>query len=241
MVIIIDEREFSLISLFEKKETKFKKNTLEIGDILIIPASKKYGKGIIIERKEIDHDFFSSIYDGRLHAQIRAMKKMDARLILLLEGDIDGHQKKDEILKIIYNFSIFSDIHLLFTKTLKETYKTILQLNDTYREKVKERKKKWGRDEIEKNKNAKSLREIIKDYGVEQKKKFKSKEATFLRMMMEIPNISTETAVAIALFCDCNFKKLVKQKDDIENIKIPSSDYNISQKAVVSLSQILFE
>jgi len=252
-MIIIDEREFALISLFKEKETKLKTSVLEVGDILIVPSSpKKYGKGgIIIERKEIDHDFFSSIYDGRLHAQIRAMinvaknrereEHVPYRLILLLEGDFDGHQKKDEMLDIIYSFCIFKNIHPLFTKSLKKTYKTILKLNEIYFRTLLKRKKKQDKKITEEEKEKiKELREIIREYGIEQKKKFKTKEATFLRMMMEIPNISTETAIAIGLFCDCKFENLIKKKNKLENIKIPTTGHNISQNAVKSLSEILF-
>jgi ERCC4-type nuclease len=242
-MIIIDEREFSLISLFEEKERKFTTSSLEAGDVLIVPKSKKYGKGIIVERKEIDHDFYGSIYDGRLIAQMRAMHKLkgEALLILLLEGNFKDHDRKEEIEDIVYNFMLFKGINLIFTQSLKETFKFITKLNRIYVEKINERKKKWTEEETEKFKNAKNLRDIIKDYGISQKKKFKGKEATFLRMMMEIPNISKESAVAIALFCDCKFGDLVKKKKEIREITLPSSGKHLSENAILSLSEVLFD
>ena len=231
MFITIDEREFELIEVIKKNKKKIKEfflpikwpsistDFLELGDILI-------NDKIIIERKTTE-DFLSSIHDGRLFSQLHNIKKLDQSIIkiLLLEGRMTVYQSK-KIVPCLCSFILFGDIKILWAKNIKQTYKIILYLTKAICEKP--------------FKKGKKLRELIKDFGIEQKKKFKTKESTFLRMLLQIHGINIETAITLGLKTKCSFGNLynIIKNNEIKNIKTLNGNKHLSENVIENLQKL---
>lgn len=64
------------------------------------PGDYLLGSDICVERKTI-RDFMSSIYDGRLFNQVRRMKELYRKVVLVVEGEPVGLDEKER--KILYS------------------------------------------------------------------------------------------------------------------------------------------
>ena len=64
------------------------------------PGDYLLGSDMCIERKTV-RDFLSSIYDGRLFNQIKRMRELYRRVVLVIEGDLIGLDEREK--KIVYS------------------------------------------------------------------------------------------------------------------------------------------
>ena len=128
--IIIDNRELSLIQLFEyNNDIIYYKENLDIGDIVFTYNDKIL---IIIERKTLP-DLSSSIKDGRYKEQkIRLMNSIDklVRKIYIIEGY--NYNKftlpKSTLDSVVINTMIRDGLQVMKTNNIEETYQFIVNI-----------------------------------------------------------------------------------------------------------------
>ncbi|MGB9630364.1 MAG: ERCC4 domain-containing protein [Candidatus Methanodesulfokora sp.] len=92
--VVVENREPEEIFLgLRSKGIWAERRQFEPGDYLL-------GNDMCIERKTV-RDFLSSIYDGRLFNQIKRMRELYRRVILVVEGDLIGLDEREK--KILYS------------------------------------------------------------------------------------------------------------------------------------------
>lgn len=117
IVIVSDFREKEVIEHLKKLGVTINEQSLEVGDFA---ASER----VIIERKT-HSDFVSSIIDGRVFEQAKAMKENFEKPIMLIEGysnrEINENALKGAVASLLVDFGI----SILSTKNPLDTAKTI--------------------------------------------------------------------------------------------------------------------
>ena len=122
MNIIVDDRETpsGIADLLESPGNKVIRKRLIYGDYLID------GK-IVVERKTAN-DFIISVIDGRLFRQIRELKKIRMRVVLIIEGDpyrtnhaIDPNAVRGALISI----SVVWQVPVMFSSSTEDTAKQL--------------------------------------------------------------------------------------------------------------------
>jgi len=117
IVIVSDFREKEVIEHLKKLGAIVNEQPLEVGDFA---ASER----VIIERKT-HSDFISSIIDGRVFEQAKAMKENFEKPIMMIEGhsnrEINENALKGAIASLLVDFGI----SILSTRNPSDTAKTI--------------------------------------------------------------------------------------------------------------------
>ena len=131
--LIIDNREKYLIKALDNLNTKYKKENLELGDIVF-----KYDNKIalLIERKTLD-DLSASIRDGRYKEQkVRLLNTNinKINIMYLIEGNFNNKSKingmsSDSLLGSIANTMFRDNIRVYMTNNLTETCNLLLKIN----------------------------------------------------------------------------------------------------------------
>jgi Fanconi anemia group M protein len=117
VVIVADYREKEIIEYLKKFGAKINEMNLVVGDFVC-------SEGIAIERKT-HSDFISSIIDGRIFEQAKALKEIFERPIIIIEGystrQINENALKGAIASLLVDFGI----SLLSTRNSLDTARTI--------------------------------------------------------------------------------------------------------------------
>jgi crossover junction endonuclease MUS81 len=134
--LFIDNREDSLLRLFDNNKKTYVKECLDLGDI-VIRNNKQIN--IIIERKSIN-DLCSSITDGRHREQ--KMRLLNSgipihKILYIIEGDISNinkftHINKQTLISSLINTQFRDKIKVYKTKDINETFEFICKLYDKY-------------------------------------------------------------------------------------------------------------
>jgi Fanconi anemia group M protein len=159
IVIYADERESrnsgdTVVKILGKKEgCDLKLQRLEIADFQL---SKRCG----VERKTVG-DFLQSLIDGRLFSQLKDLKKIFARPLLLIEGEEDIYSERqirpEAINGALASIAIDMQIPILWTKSPHETAELLFLIAK--------------REQIEKKKSV-QLRERPKLKSLNQEQEF---------------------------------------------------------------------
>ena len=127
--LIIDNREKSLIELFQKNNINITKKNLDIGDI-----TYEYNNNpvIIIERKSLE-DLSNSIKDGRYKEQkYRLINGVDkkVRKIYIIEGNTVNNfgLPLTTLFSCIVNTIVRDEIFVIQTKSLENTYEYLIKI-----------------------------------------------------------------------------------------------------------------
>jgi Fanconi anemia group M protein len=117
VVIVADYREKEIIEYLKKFGAKINEMNLVVGDFVC-------SEGIAIERKT-HSDFISSIIDGRIFEQAKALKEIFKRPIIIIEGysirEINENALKGAIASLLVDFGI----SVLSTRNSLDTARTI--------------------------------------------------------------------------------------------------------------------
>jgi crossover junction endonuclease MUS81 len=189
--IIIDNRELSLIQLFESNnDIIYYKENLDIGDIVFTYNDKIL---IIIERKTLP-DLSSSIKDGRYKEQkIRLMNSIDklVRKIYIIEGY--NYTKftlpKSTLDSVVINTMIRDGLQVIKTNNIEETYQFIVNIFKNLPKYVCELYELVVNEKSE----CQSTVENHLSYKTSKKENI-SKQVCFENMLKQIPGISSKIA-----------------------------------------------
>lgn len=151
--LIVDNRELTsggeqntaFVSLMERLGSEqCRSNNLSLGDFLWVykdnESSLEYVLDVIIERKTLD-DLASSIIDGRYSEQKHRLKASSIKNVYyIIEGNLQGYNvnqnlriSKQAISIASMNISIIHDYNVIRTNNMKDTAKTIEQLDKLVR------------------------------------------------------------------------------------------------------------
>lgn len=117
IVIVSDYREKEIIENLKKLGAAVNEQPLEVGDFA---ASER----VIIERKT-HGDFISSIIDGRIFEQAKAMKENFEKPIILIEGYSDRQINENALKGAMASMLVDFEISVISTKNPMDTAKTI--------------------------------------------------------------------------------------------------------------------
>lgn len=179
--IIIDNRERSLIELFELNRTiQIEKSNLDIGDIMFIWNENPI---VIIERKTLS-DLSSSIKDGRYKEQKnRLLNSIDnkVRKMYIIEG-VGYHHfalSNGTLDSMIINTQLRDQIYLLRCNNLEETYRYLITIYNNIPKYIGDLENKGVENYL--------LYKTCKKENISQR-------ICFENMMKQIPGISTKIA-----------------------------------------------
>ena len=118
MRIVVDDRErrSGIIEILKKIGADVTIKRLLCGDYLIDGQ-------LVVERKSA-HDFIESIKNGRLFSQVREMKKLQMRTVLLIDGDpyrTAGIIKPNAVRGCILSICAVWQLPVLFTSSVQDT------------------------------------------------------------------------------------------------------------------------
>ena len=127
MCIIIDDREWrtGIAELLQNSRIDVTVKRLLYGDYLVD------GK-LVVERKTAN-DFVVSILDGRLFKQIRELKKIRWRVVLMIEGDPyqTGHRIKPKAVRgALTSVSAVWQVPVIYSSSTQDTASLLLILAD---------------------------------------------------------------------------------------------------------------
>jgi ERCC4-type nuclease len=117
IVIICDYREKDVIEALRRFGVAVKEMNLEVGDFV---CSQK----IVIERKT-HSDFISSIIDGRIFEQSRALKENFERAVIIIEGYSNREINENALKAALASLIVDYGISLINTKNSLDSAKTI--------------------------------------------------------------------------------------------------------------------
>ena len=215
--LYIDCRETEIIKHLEKKEITFKKEQLEIGDIIFYKNDKIL---LLIERKTIE-DLASSIKDGRFRKQyLNIINNIDSnRCCYLIEGNIlvnrqsIGNVKKKIIYGAIFNKMFRDDIKIIHSYHIEETIIIIEELVD----RLIKRSLYYNKDN-ENNENNENNRNQINIPNICKKKNLTPNEC-FRYQICQIPSISTKKAEIICSKCKNMVELIEILKNNPKNLE----------------------
>jgi len=204
MKIIIDNREpDSLVEIINNNVEKFlnikiEKTNLDIGDFQIIEENNNI-PSIIFERKSI-HDLLASIKDGRYNEQSFRLDNYpihNHNIYYLIEGNIDyikNIQEQQIVYSSMFTLNYFKGFSVINSTNIKQTANIILKFADKLnRENKKLPYYKLVVDSNKEENNNNNYSAVIKT----SKKSNITKENILEIMLMQIPNVSHNTASVI--------------------------------------------
>ena len=123
-MIIVDDRERLMARILHEKGHEIEVKRLEIGDFVI--------GDVCIERKTVS-DFVNSIIDRRLFNQIRNMKEMYERQIMVVEGQEDIYSQRNvhpnAIRGAIASIALDFNISMIRTVDANETADMLISID----------------------------------------------------------------------------------------------------------------
>jgi Fanconi anemia group M protein len=129
-VIICDYREREMIELLEKIGAVVNERNLEVGDFVC-------SQRIVIERKT-HSDFISSIIDGRIFDQVKALKTNFEKPVILIEGysvrEINENALKATIASLVVDYGV----SMINTRNPLDTAKTVYWIAKKEQEELKQ-------------------------------------------------------------------------------------------------------
>jgi ERCC4-type nuclease len=204
MKILIDNREpDSLVDLIKNNVEKFlniniEKKNLDIGDFQIIEENNNI-PSIIFERKSIS-DLLASIKDGRYNEQSFRLDNYQIHnhnIFYLIEGNIDyikNTQEQQMVYSSMFTLNYFKGFSVINSNNIKQTANIILKFADKLnRENKKLPYYKLVVDSNKEENNNNNYSAVIKT----SKKSNITKENILEIMLMQIPNVSHNTANVI--------------------------------------------
>jgi Fanconi anemia group M protein len=150
IVIICDYREKEVIEALRRFGVAVKEMNLEVGDFV---CSQK----IVIERKT-HSDFISSIIDGRIFEQSKALKENFERPVIIIEGYSNRQINENALKAALASLIVDYGISLLSTKNSLDSAKTIYWIA---RKEQEEKKQKIAFKVGKKPQDEKKLKEFI--------------------------------------------------------------------------------
>lgn len=130
MNIVVDDRETpsGIADLLESSGNKVIRKRIIYGDYLID------GK-LVVERKTAE-DFVVSIIDGRLFRQLRNLKKLRLRIVLMVEGNPykTGHAIELEAVRgALTSVSVIWQVPIIFSSSLQDSARLLQVMADQVR------------------------------------------------------------------------------------------------------------
>ena len=117
VLVVCDYREKEVIENLKKIGAFVDEMNLEVGDFVC-------SKRVVIERKE-HSDFISSIIDGRIFDQAKALKENFEKPIILIEGYSNREINENALKAALASLIVDYGISLISTKNATDTAKTI--------------------------------------------------------------------------------------------------------------------
>ena len=116
--VLVDDRERELIEFLNSLDVEHDVERLEVGDVII-------NGEVVIERKT-SGDFVSSLLDGRLFGQIKAMNENFERPLIIIEGSSNEmfalrNIHRNALLGLQVSIALKSRIPVMFSKDITET------------------------------------------------------------------------------------------------------------------------
>lgn len=187
-MLIIDNRENKLITLFQQAAIEHIVESLDIGDILMKVEYDGTQHEVYIERKTLS-DLDSSVKDGRYSEQKCRMKSNCPHCIYLIEC-YDSFDKMNPICKgSIINTLLRDKMQVIFSKDLQDTYVVI---NEIYKRIVSNPEKYFSSEDGD------VTRTYLQKSLVNKKKSGNiNKHSVFIKQLSLIPGISYVKAKAI--------------------------------------------
>lgn len=117
VVLICDYREKDLIEILKKLGANIKEMNLKCGDFIC-------SKRIAIERKRHE-DFISSVIDGRVFEQAKALRESFEKPLMIIEGFSNREINENALKAALASLIVDYNISLITTKNPLDTAKTI--------------------------------------------------------------------------------------------------------------------
>lgn len=116
--VLVDDRERELVEFLNSLDVEHDVERLEVGDIII-------NGEVVIERKT-SADFITSLLDGRLFGQIKAMNENFEKPLIIIEGSSNEmfalrNIHRNALLGLQVSIALKSRIPIMFSKDITET------------------------------------------------------------------------------------------------------------------------
>lgn len=213
LMVYIDNRERALLSLASEAGLLVTVAPLPVADIVI---SRGYVR-VLIERKTID-DLIGSIKDNRYNEQksrlLGERQSLGSKIVYIIEGTKASVLAESAILSMVLR----DQIHVFRTKNTTDTLACVINI----------------RDKLAKDAFYADLNTSPGEYTCESNKTLFSEkaprktgispESCYISMLIQIPGISTKTAIAVSVVYSCLSDLLVACREELKSV----SDIRVS-------------